>query len=181
MTALLRKMRPKSSSSGNTSSCNGRKIPAESTRYTIGSRFCAAMRWARKTFFAVAGKNAPAFTVASLAIDHLPSPADRADARHHTRRRRTAPLGIHAPCRPQAKFQKRRAGIDQLFNPLACRKPAFFVLPVDRRLPAAQPNVGFLLGKLCNDFVQRGWINFGHAALVRGTFFFNGQSLCSRG
>ena len=31
-TALLRKMRPKSSSSGKTSSCSGRKMPAESTR-----------------------------------------------------------------------------------------------------------------------------------------------------
>ena len=32
ITALLRKMRPKSSVSGNTSSCKGRKTPAESTR-----------------------------------------------------------------------------------------------------------------------------------------------------
>ena len=67
ITELLRKIRPKSSSSGKISSCIGRNTPAESTRYISGSAHSNAMRCARITFFVVAGKNAPAFTVASLA------------------------------------------------------------------------------------------------------------------
>ena len=68
MTALLRKTRPKSSVSGKTSSCKGRKTPDESTRYRVGMRFSRAMVCARRTFFAVMGKKAPALTVASLAM-----------------------------------------------------------------------------------------------------------------
>ncbi len=67
ITALLRNTRPKSSVSGNTSSCSGRNTPAESTRYSVGIRFSSAIVCARSTFFAVIGKNAPAFTVASFA------------------------------------------------------------------------------------------------------------------
>ena len=67
-TALLRKMRPKSSSSGKISSCSGRNTPDESTRYTIGSRNSDAIRCARRNFFTDCGNIAPALTVASFAI-----------------------------------------------------------------------------------------------------------------
>ena len=68
ITELLRKILPKSSSSGKISSCIGRNTPAESTRYMIGSALSNAIRCARINFLAVCGKNAPAFTVASLAM-----------------------------------------------------------------------------------------------------------------
>ena len=43
ITALFLNTRPKSSVSGKTSSCNGRKTPAESTRYRSGSRARSAI------------------------------------------------------------------------------------------------------------------------------------------
>src|SRR6185437_308286 len=74
-TALWRKTRPKSSMSGKTSSCSGRKTPAESTRYISGRWFSSAMAWQRSTFLAVMGKKAPALTVASLAMTMVQRPA----------------------------------------------------------------------------------------------------------
>ena len=67
-TALLRKIRPKSSVSGNTSSCKGKNTPALSTKYRSGNRARSAITCARMIFLQVIGKNAPAFTVASLAM-----------------------------------------------------------------------------------------------------------------
>ena len=67
-TALLRKIRPKSSVSGKTSSCRGRNTPALSTKYKSGKVTRSATICARIIFLHVIGKNAPAFTVASLAI-----------------------------------------------------------------------------------------------------------------
>jgi hypothetical protein len=53
--AWLKKMRPKCSRSGKTSSCMGRKAPPESTRYTHGSRLCSATSCARRCFLTVTG------------------------------------------------------------------------------------------------------------------------------
>ena len=113
------------------------------------------MRWARKTFLAVAGKNAPAFTVASLAIIMcrrplivpMPVTTPAAGAPPHSA------YMPHAAHKPSSKNCGAR--IDQFLNPLARRQPLFFVLPLDRRLPAAQPDVGFLLGELSDELHQR--------------------------
>jgi hypothetical protein len=53
--AWLKKIRPKCSRSGKTSSCLGKKAPPESTRYTQGSRLASAISWARRCFFTVIG------------------------------------------------------------------------------------------------------------------------------
>lgn len=53
--AWLKKIRPKWSRSGKTSSCIGRKAPPESTRYRQGRRFSSATSWARRCFFTVIG------------------------------------------------------------------------------------------------------------------------------
>src|SRR6185437_13787171 len=97
-TALWRKTRPKSSMSGKTSSCSGRKTPAESTRYISGRWFSSAMVWQRSTFLAVMGKKAPALTVASLAMTMVQRPATR--PRPQTTPAATAPP--HSSYRPQA-------------------------------------------------------------------------------
>ena len=77
--------------------------------------------------------------------DHVPPAADRADRRHHARRRRAAPVGIHPVRRPQAQLQQRRAGIDELRDPLAGRQPPLGMLPLDRRRPAPQANLRLLI------------------------------------
>ena len=98
-----------------------------------------AMRWARSTFLTVIGKNAPAFTVASLAMII-------------TRRPATSPMpvttpadgapphsGVHVPGGPQAELEE-RAGVDQAVDPLAGGEPALLVLPLDR--PSARRRAG---------------------------------------
>ena len=63
----LRKIRPAMYLSGKISDCSGRKPPAESQRWTTGSRFSMAMSSARTIFLAVSGYQAPPFTVGSSA------------------------------------------------------------------------------------------------------------------
>ena len=112
------------------------------------------MRWARSTFLAVAGKNAPAFTVASLAMIMCRRPA-------------IVPMPVMTPAAgappqsayiPQAAHRPSsknvRARIDQLFDPLAGSQAMLFVLPLDGRLPAAKSNIGFLLGELLDEICQ---------------------------
>ena len=89
------------------------------------------MRWARSTFLQVIGKNAPAFTVASLAMIM-------------TRRPATVPMPVttpadgapphsaymfHAAHRPSSK--KSVFGIEQLGDAFAGGEPALLVLALD--------------------------------------------------
>jgi hypothetical protein len=68
ITALLRKTRPKSSVSGKDIFLQGQKDAGGVDQVERGDAIFQAMVCARSTFFAVMGKNAPAFTVASLAM-----------------------------------------------------------------------------------------------------------------
>ena len=85
----------------------------------------------------VIGKNAPAFTVASLAMIIDPPARDRADAGDDAGRGRPAPLGVHAPGGPQAELEEGRVGIDQRRDPLAGGEAALLVLALDGLRPAA--------------------------------------------
>ncbi len=106
------------------------------------------MRWARSTFLHVIGKNAPAFTVASLAMIM-------------TRRPETVPMPVttpadgapphsaymfHAAHRPSSK--KSVLGVDEPGDPLAGGEPALLVLAVDGLRAAALPDARFLCGEI---------------------------------
>ena len=53
------------------------RAPAESTRYTIGTRSASARSWMRRIFSTVFGPHEPAFTVGSLAISATGRPSIR--------------------------------------------------------------------------------------------------------
>ena len=106
-----------------------------------------AMRWARSTFLQVIGKNAPALTVASLAMIM-------------TRRPATVPMPVttpadgappHSAYMPQAAHRpsskKVGAGVDEPGDALAGGEPALLVLAVDGLRAAALADVCFLLGE----------------------------------
>ena len=97
------------------------------------------------TFLVVAGKNAPAFTVASLAtIMHgtpstLPMPVTTPAAGYF------APLLIHFVCGPEFDLEKRRVLVEQMPNPLAHRQASHFPLALMPGLSAAFTQDRFLL------------------------------------
>ena len=89
------------------------------------------------TFFAVMGKNAPAFTVASFTISMTSRPCTRARPVTTPAGRRAAPLFIHAPRHVRAQLEELGARIDQQRNALARGQAALLVLRLDGLLAAA--------------------------------------------
>ena len=81
------------------------------------------------------GKNAPAFTVASLAMIMNCRPETRRDAADHAGGRCAAPFLVHAPRGKAAEFEELGSGIDQGCDPLAGRETTFLMLPLDGRCP----------------------------------------------
>ena len=104
-----------------------------------------AIAWARKTFFAVIGKKAPALTVASLAITMTNRPATEPQAGHHPRRGRATPLLIHAEGGKQTQFQELLPGIQEQCQPFSGRQPLFPVLRLGRFCPSALADTVLLL------------------------------------
>ena len=98
------------------------------------------------------GKERPGFHRGVVGDDHVPPPADRADAGHHAGRRCAAPLGIHLPGGPQTKFEERRAGSISFSIRSRAVSRFFLCCRSDGRLPAAEADVGFLLGELSDEF-----------------------------
>ena len=107
-----------------------------------------AMRWARSTFLHVIGKNAPAFTVASLAMIIARRPA-------------TMPMPVTTPADgapphsaymlprgPEAEFEEVGFGIDELGDAFAGGEPALLVLALDRLRAAAEADRGFFRGEV---------------------------------
>ena len=72
-----------------------------------------AIRWPAAPSWQVVGKNAPAFTVASLAMIMCRRPA-MVPTPQITPAAGAAPLGVHLPAGPQADFKKPRVRVDQL-------------------------------------------------------------------
>ena len=109
------------------------------------------MLCARSTFLQVIGKNAPAFTVASLAMTMnrrphtVPIPVT------------TAPAGAppHSLYIPKAgkrrELEKRRAGIDQRSNALACGETSLGVLTLDPGGSTAEADGLLLLAKFSDE------------------------------
>ena len=102
--------------------------------------FCA-----RITFFAVSGKKAPAFTVASLATIITSRPQIRPRPGDGARGRCAAPLFVHFVRRVNPQLKKRSARIDQLGDAFPRRQAALLVLRLDGFGAAAQLNRGFLI------------------------------------
>ena len=103
--------------SGKTSDCNCRKPPAESQRWTTGSRFSIAISSARTIFLADERIPGAALHGGIVGADDHLAPGDDADADDGARRRRFAAIGHVGGERGQ--FEERRAGVEQLFDPLA--------------------------------------------------------------
>ena len=103
--------------------------------------FCA-----RITFFAVIGKNAPAFTVASLAIIMNRRPQTRASPVTVPARGRAAPFLVHFERREGRPVQKIAIpGSISFGDSFAGREPALFVLRFDRFRATALANLLFLI------------------------------------
>ena len=77
------------------------------------------------------GKNAPALTVASLAITITNRPATRSKAGHNPGGRCAPPLLIHAEGSKKPQFQEFLAGIKQQGQPFANRQALFAMLRLD--------------------------------------------------
>ncbi len=73
-----------------------------------GDGFSIAMCCARRTFLAVMGKKAPAFTVASLATIIAETAGDAAEAADDAGGGRAAPFLVHAKCGEQRPVQRVR-------------------------------------------------------------------------
>ena len=84
-------------------------------------RFSIAMFWARITFFEVIGKNAPALTVASLAMIITMRVSIRAIPVITPAAGRAAPFFVHAMGCIETQF-KESAGIGEERDALACRQ-----------------------------------------------------------
>ncbi len=95
----------------------------------MGSADSKAMRCARINFFAVWGKKAPAFTVASLAMTMHGNAGDLADAGDGTGGGDAAPLLVHFVSRPKPDLEKIGAFIEQMSDAFAGREPTFGALP----------------------------------------------------
>ena len=104
------------------------------------------MRCARSTFLHVIGKNAPALTVASLAMIMTPPAGDGADAGDDAGRRCSAPRSyIFQP--PTGRVRKTRVRDREAGDPFAGRQSALGVLAADGLRPAAESNLLRLCGK----------------------------------
>ena len=79
--------------------------------------------------------------------DHHVAAVDAADAGHHSRCRRAAPLGVHAVGRPEAELEKGRARVAERRDPLARRQLALFVLAGLRLRAAARAQLCLLRGQ----------------------------------
>ncbi len=101
-----------------------------------------AMVWARMIFLHVIGKNAPAFTVASLAMIMHIRPCTRPTPVTTPAAGGPAVLGVHGVRGPQAVFLERRAGVDEFLDAFARSEAPLLVLAVDSRLAAAELDLG---------------------------------------
>ena len=95
ITALLRNTRPKSSVSGNTSSCSGKNTPGGIDQINRGNMIVDGNILRADHFFCCKREEAPAFTVASLAMIITSRPQTRRQSGNRPRRRRAAPFLIH--------------------------------------------------------------------------------------
>ncbi len=95
---------------------------------------------ARKTFFAVMGKNAPAFTVASFAMIMHSRPLTRPSP-VTTPAPGAPPYSAYIPCAAHSpSSDELRSFIQQELQPLSRRQPAFAVLRFDRLRSASLAN-----------------------------------------
>ena len=95
-----------------------------------------AIRWARSTFLAVAGKKAPALTVASLAMIMCRRPATVPTPQTTPAAGRPPQSAYISHAGPQADFQPEAVRVQEQRDPLASGQPPFGVLAVDGRRPA---------------------------------------------
>ena len=144
MTALLRKMRPKSSSSGKTSSCSGRKTPARVDEVDERQAVLQGDALGAQHLLGGHREERAGLDRGVVGDDHDPPARDRADAGDDARRRGPAPLGVHAPRGPQAQLEELRAGIEEAGDALAGGEAALGVLALDG-LGAAAVADGFFL------------------------------------
>ena len=136
MLAWLKKMRPKWSASGNTSSWLGRCAPPESTRYTHGSRFSSATRCARRCFLMRDGVVRAALHRRVVAHHHAFAAGDAADAGDDAGAGRF--VAVHAEGRERRQLEERRARVQQHFHPVAGQQFAARHVFGARRLAAAR-------------------------------------------
>ena len=87
-----------------------------------GRRFCSAISCGAQMLLDRHREVAAAFDGGVVGDDHAGSPADRRDPAHDSRARSLAVVQVVGSQRRQ--LQKRRAGIDQLLDPLAHRQLA---------------------------------------------------------
>ena len=148
MTALLRKIRPKSSSSGKTSSCKRQKDAGGIDQIDQRQPIFHGDALGAKHLLAGHREEGAGLDGGIVGDDHDVPAGDRADAGDDAGRDGAAPFGVHVPRRPQAEFEEGEFGIDQPGDAFAGGEAVLFVLALGGLEAAALEQDLFLLKQI---------------------------------
>ena len=137
MTELLRKIRPKSSSSGKISSCIGRKDAGGIDQVNERQRAFEGDALRADELLGRLGKERAGLHGGVVGDDHAGNAGDIADARDDAGGGDVAPLLIHFVGGPETDLEKVALAIEQMRDPFARRQTTHFALPVLADLAAA--------------------------------------------
>ena len=144
MTELLRKIRPKSSSSGKISSCIGRNTPAESTRYMSGSALSKRDALRADQLLGGLRKECAGFYGGVVGDDHARHAGDVPDAGDGSGGGNVPPLLIHFVGSPKSDFEKWRTLVEEKSDSFARRQSPQFALAFLAGFAAAFAQYRFL-------------------------------------
>src|SRR2546427_7136524 len=145
MTALLRKTRPKSSVSGKTSSCSGKKYACGIDKIDRRDAVFDGDVLRANYFFRSHRKKRAGFHSRVIGDKHEGAPADFRKPSDRSGAGRATPLLVHFERGVDSQFTKLRIRIDQFCNALTSGEPAFFVLRLDGLRAAALADLFFLI------------------------------------
>ncbi len=155
ITALLRKMRPKSSVSGNHILLQGQKHAGRIHQVDRGNTIFHGNGLCAQHLFRGHGEKGAGLYGGVVGHDQAQSPAYFSQSRYDARSGRAAIFRIHATRRPQPQFQEFRALIEQEHEPLSRRQPPFAVLRLGGLRATAMPHRLFLGAHLAQQSRQR--------------------------
>ena len=151
ITALLRKTRPKSSVSGNTSSCKRKKNAGGIDEINCGDVIFDGDVLRADDFFRGHREKGAGFYGGVVGDEHEHAAADASEASDGACCGGAAPFFVHFEGGVGAQFEEMRAGIDELGDAFARGEAAFFVLRFDRFGAAALGDLRFFIFNLSDE------------------------------